>query len=56
MNDIEVIKERYFIVNIKFNHKESRKNSPMEILKKRFASGEISREEYEERKNILEKN
>jgi len=27
----------------------------MEILRKRFASGEIKKEEYEERKKILEK-
>lgn len=35
--------------------KSSQKESPMEILRKRFASGEITKEEYEERKKILEK-
>ena len=32
------------------------KNSPLEILKKRYAAGEISSEEFEERKRLLEKN
>jgi len=31
-----------------------RKDSPLDILKKRFASGEITKEEYRERKKILE--
>jgi len=31
------------------------KDSPTDILKKRFASGQISKEEYEENKKILEK-
>jgi putative membrane protein len=30
------------------------RETPMEILKKRFARGEITKEEYEERKRILE--
>ncbi len=30
--------------------------TPLEILKKRYASGEITKEEYEERKQVLEKN
>lgn len=34
--------------------KRIRKDSPLNILQKRFASGEITVEEYEERKNILE--
>jgi len=29
-------------------------NSPLAILRKRFASGQISKEEYQERKKILE--
>ena len=34
---------------------ERRKNdSPLDILKKRFASGEITSEEYQDRKKILE--
>lgn len=31
-----------------------RKDSPLDILKKRFASGEISKDEYDEGKRILE--
>jgi putative membrane protein len=31
-----------------------RKDSPLDILQKRFASGEINKEEYQERKKILE--
>ncbi|MFD2872919.1 SHOCT domain-containing protein [Mucilaginibacter ximonensis] len=33
----------------------TRKDSPLDILKKRFASGEITKEEYYEQKSILEK-
>ncbi|RKR84723.1 putative membrane protein [Mucilaginibacter gracilis] len=29
------------------------KNSPLDILQKRFASGEISRDDYDERKKII---
>jgi putative membrane protein len=32
-----------------------KKDTPLHLLKKRFASGEITKEEYEEAKNILEK-
>ena len=32
----------------------NRKGSPLDILLKRFASGEIGKEEYEERKKIIE--
>ena len=31
-----------------------KKDSPLDILKKRFASGEITKEQYEEHKKILE--
>jgi putative membrane protein len=31
-----------------------RKNSPLEILQRRFASGEIKMEEYNEKRKILE--
>lgn len=31
------------------------RESPLDILKRRFASGEITKEEYEEQKKILEK-
>ena len=30
------------------------KNTPVEILKRRFAKGEITEEEYEERRAVLE--
>ena len=33
----------------------SRRNSPLEILRIRFANGQISAEEYQTRKSILEK-
>jgi putative membrane protein len=32
----------------------NKKNSPLDILQKRFASGEITHEEYRDKKNILE--
>ncbi|MFX3626047.1 MAG: SHOCT domain-containing protein [bacterium] len=32
-----------------------KKDSPLDILKKRLASGEINKEEYEEKKKILER-
>lgn len=32
-----------------------RKDSPLEILQRRFASGEMSKEEYEERRAIIER-
>jgi len=31
-----------------------RKDSPLDVLKKRFAAGEIDTKEYEERKRVLE--
>jgi putative membrane protein len=31
-----------------------KKDSPLDILKKRFASGQITNEEYQEKKKILE--
>lgn len=34
----------------------TKKDTPLDILKKRFASGELTREEYEEKKKILEQN
>lgn len=33
---------------------KSRKNTPLDLLKKRFAAGEINKEEYEEKKKIIE--
>lgn len=32
----------------------TKKNSPLDILQKRFASGEITNDEYHEKKKILE--
>ena len=34
--------------------RRKQQESPMDILKRRYASGEISKEEYEERKKVLE--
>ncbi len=34
--------------------KRIRKDAPLDILQKRFASGEITTEEYQEKKTILE--
>ena len=34
--------------------RRARKNSALDILQRRFASGEITKEEYEERKKIIE--
>ncbi|MBK5272072.1 MAG: SHOCT domain-containing protein [Bacteroidia bacterium] len=33
-----------------------KKDTPIDILKKRFARGEITKEEYEEKKEFLNKN
>lgn len=33
-----------------------KRNAPLDILKKRFASGEINNSEYQEKKKLLEKN
>jgi putative membrane protein len=32
----------------------AKKNTPLDILKKRYASGEITKEEYQEKKKIIE--
>jgi putative membrane protein len=33
---------------------ENKPEEPMEVLKRKYAEGEISKEEYEEKKRILE--
>ncbi|SNX52681.1 putative membrane protein [Thermoanaerobacterium sp. RBIITD] len=50
-----VIGAIYFIVSLFQNNKGGyRKNDAMEILRERYARGEISEEEYLERKKNLE--
>ena len=34
----------------------NKKDTPLDILKKRFARGEIMKEDFEEKRNILNKN
>lgn len=45
-----------FAVPYKIPGQRYRQDSPLDILQKRFASGSISKEEYQEGKAILEKN
>ncbi|HET9056191.1 MAG TPA: SHOCT domain-containing protein [Chitinophagaceae bacterium] len=44
-----------FAVPYNIPGQRNKKDTPLDILKKRFASGEISKEEFEERKKVLEK-
>ncbi len=44
-----------FAVPYRIPGQRHRSDSPIEILQKRFASGQISKEEYQETKAILEK-
>jgi putative membrane protein len=41
-----------FITSWDIPGQRTRKDTPMDILKKRFAKGEINKEEYEEKKKI----
>ncbi|WP_245963001.1 SHOCT domain-containing protein [Ulvibacter antarcticus] len=42
-----------FFIPTDIPYQKSKKDSPLDILKKRFAKGEISKEDYEESKKIL---
>ena len=44
-----------FVIPFDIPGQRARRNSPLDILQKRFASGQISKEEYAEQKMILEK-
>lgn len=43
-----------FIIPYDIPYRKNEKENPLDILKKRLAKGEITREEYEESKKILE--
>jgi putative membrane protein len=47
-----------FLIFSIFSNKDSKieKDTPLDILKKKFARGEITEEEYKSRKKILEEN
>lgn len=42
-----------FFIPVGIPYQKSKKESPLDILQKRFAKGEISKEQYEEFKKIL---
>lgn len=44
-----------FVLPYRISGEKMKKDSPLDILRKRFASGEITKEEYQEKKEILEK-
>lgn len=44
-----------FATPYKIPGKRAQKETPLDVLKKRFAAGEISKEEYQEKKDLLEK-
>jgi putative membrane protein len=45
----------YFLFRIRGSQTGEAKESPLDLLKKRYINGEISQEEYQEKKNILGK-
>ena len=45
-----------FVLPYEIPGQRSNKDMPLDVLLMRYASGEISTEEYEERKKIIEKN
>lgn len=44
-----------FYMSFKTSAKKTHIETPMEILKKRLALGEISKEEYQEKRDLIEK-
>ncbi|WP_339838861.1 SHOCT domain-containing protein [uncultured Flavobacterium sp.] len=44
-----------FATPYKIPGKRAQKETPLDVLKKRFAVGEISKEEYQEKKDLLKK-
>lgn len=44
----------FLVFNILPNRSSKFREDPLDILKKRFARGEIEKEEYQERKRIIE--
>lgn len=43
----------FFLIFSFFNKEEKNENSALDILKKRFSKGEITKEQYEEMKKLL---